>query len=224
MPAAGAGERMGTSGGSSPKQYRMLAGLTVIEHALAPFLADPRCAGIVVALRAADLHFQRLRLAADPRLATVTGGAERALSVAAGLRAVAAAVGTLDPWVLVHDAARPCLPAADLDSLLEALPGAPDGALLGVRLADTLKRADASGRVVATLPREGLWRAATPQAFRLRRLLAALAAAPSASDEASAVEALGDRPQLIAGSPLNVKLTTPADLAFAARVLAGGRP
>jgi len=224
MPAAGAGERMGASGAESPKQYRMLAGRTVIEHALAPFLADPRCAGLVVALRAGDTTFGALAIAADPRLRTVTGGATRALSVAAGVRTVAAAVGSSDPWVLVHDAARPCLPKADLETLLASLPDSPDGAVLGVRLADTLKRSDATGRVVATLPREGLWRAATPQAFRLRRLLAALASAPSATDEASAVEALGDRPQLIAGSPLNVKLTTPEDLAFAALILAGGRP
>ncbi|HXQ64794.1 MAG TPA: 2-C-methyl-D-erythritol 4-phosphate cytidylyltransferase [Steroidobacteraceae bacterium] len=221
MPAAGAGERMGTD---PPKQYRRLGERTVIEHALAPFLADTRCVGLIVALRAGDTTFRELPPAADPRLATVTGGAERALSVARGLKAVAAAAGTSDPWVLVHDAARPCLPAADLEALLAALPDAPDGALLGVRVADTLKRTDASGRIVATLPRESLWRAATPQAFRLRRLLAALAAAPAATDEASAVEALGDRPQLIAGSPLNVKLTTPLDLAFAARILAGGRP
>jgi len=222
MPAAGSGERL-RAAGEAPKQYLEIAGRTVIEHALAPFIADPRCTGIVVALRAGDSRFARLAIAAEPRLRTVTGGAERADSVRAGLALVAALAGGTDPWVLVHDAARPCLPVADLDALLAALAGAADGALLGQRIADTVKRADESGRVLETVPRTGLWRAATPQAFRLKRLLAALAAARGATDEASAVEALGDRPRLVAGSPLNLKLTTAADLALAGRLLDGAR-
>ena len=218
MPAAGSGERMG---GGPPKQYRPLAGRTVIEHALAPFLADRRCVGLVVALAANDLSFARLGFGAEPRLRTVTGGATRAASVAAGLAAVAAAVGDQDPWVLVHDAARPCLAADDLETLLEALPNSPAGALLGFPLADTVKRADAGGRVTATVPRVGLWRAATPQAFRLRRLQAALAVAEAPTDESSAVEALGDAPQLIPCSPCNLKLTTAGDFDSAAWYLLG---
>ncbi len=221
MPAAGKGERMGIPGASTPKQYLELAGRAVIEHALAPFLADSSCAGLVVALAPGDTTFARLRLATDPRVHRVTGGASRADSVRAGLVAVAARVGDADPWVLVHDAARPCLPPGDLGALLAALAAAPDGALLGLPIADTVKRADTEGRSVATVPRAGLWRAATPQAFRLRALLAALAEHPAATDEASAIEAAGGRPRLVAGSPRNLKLTTPQDLALAASILEG---
>jgi 2-C-methyl-D-erythritol 4-phosphate cytidylyltransferase len=222
MPAAGSGERIGATEAAVPKQYLELAGRAVIEHALAPFLADRRCVGVAVALKSGDARFARLPPAADRRVHTVTGGAERADSVRAALAAVARAVGDADPWVLVHDAARPCLSVADLEALLAALPAAAEGALLGQRIADTVKRADPAGCVIESLPRAGLWRAATPQAFRLRRLLAALAQAKDATDEASAVEALGDRPRLIACSALNFKLTTAEDLALAGRLLAAG--
>ncbi len=219
MPAAGHGRRMGAASGT-PKQYLALAGRTVLEHALAPFLADPGCRGIIVALAAGDTVFATLPIAADGRVQCVIGGAERRDSVAAGLAALAGRAQPTD-WVLVHDAARPCLPAADLAALLDALPTAAAGALLAVPLVDTLKRADARGSVEATVPRAGLWRAQTPQAFRLDRLRVALERHPAATDEASAVEALGDRPQLVAGSPDNLKITAPADLVQAARLLGG---
>lgn len=219
LPAAGTGRRFGTG---LPKQYQPLAGGLVIEHALAPFLADPRCVGAVVAIAADDVRWPALAAASHPKVCTVAGGAERRDSVAAGLAAVAARIGDADPWVLVHDAARPCVPPADLDALLGALDGSPDGALLAAPLADTLKREDGTGRVASTVPRDRLWRALTPQAFRLRRLQAALAAGTPATDEASAVEALGDRPRLVAGAPTNVKITQPTDLEFARRVLTGG--
>lgn len=221
MPAAGKGERMAAPESASPKQYLELAGRRVIEHALAPFLADARCRGVVVALAAGDTTFAGLPVAADARLVTVTGGARRADSVRAGLAVVAAANPGEDPWVLVHDAARPCLGRADLEALLAALADAPDGALLGVPLTDTLKRADAAGRVVATVAREGLWRALTPQAFRLHALVRALAIASDATDEASAIEATGGHPRLVAGSPFNLKLTHAGDLALALRILQG---
>jgi 2-C-methyl-D-erythritol 4-phosphate cytidylyltransferase/2-C-methyl-D-erythritol 2,4-cyclodiphosphate synthase len=221
MPAAGHGRRMGAVDGLA-KQYLPLAGRTVIEHALAPFLADPACLGAIVALAAGDATFATLAVAREPRVSTVTGGRERRDSVAAGLAALAARVDD-DPWVLVHDAARPCLPAADLDALLEALREAPHGALLAMPVVDTIKRGGGDGAVDGTVPRAGLWRAQTPQAFRLRRLAEALERAPAATDESSAIEALGDRPRLVAGSPDNLKITAPADLAPAARQL-GGRP
>ena len=223
MPAAGKGERMRAPGEASPKQYGTIAGRALIEHALAPFLADARCAGIVVALAPGDTRFAALGVAADPRVTTVTGGAQRADSVRAALAAVLRGCGGADPWVLVHDAARPCLTGAELEALLGALPTAAHGALLAVRITDTIKRGDASGHSVATVPRDGLWRAATPQAFRLRRLIAALERVRDATDEASAIEALGDQPLLVEGSPLNLKVTTPADLALATRLL-GARP
>jgi 2-C-methyl-D-erythritol 4-phosphate cytidylyltransferase/2-C-methyl-D-erythritol 2,4-cyclodiphosphate synthase len=219
VPAAGSGRRMGAA---APKQYLPLAGATVLEHALAPFLADPRCRGIVVALAADDERWPTLAVARDARVRRVTGGAERRDSVLAGLEALIAAGGAADDWVLVHDAARPCLRAADLDALLAALPDAPDGALLAVPLADTLKRADEAGRSAATVDRRTLWRAMTPQAAPLALLRDALARTPDVTDEASALEALGRRPRLVACATTNVKVTEPADLEFARRVLAEG--
>lgn len=216
LPAAGRGRRLV---GETTKQYRSVAGRTLLEHALAPFLADPACDGAIVALAADDRRFATLPVAGDPRVHTVTGGAERRDSVLAGVAWLRARVGAADPWVLVHDAARPCLPRSDLARLVAALPDAADGALLALRVTDTVKRAASDGRVATTVPREGLWRAQTPQAFRLARLAAALAASPAATDEASAMEAAGGRPTLVPGSPDNIKVTEPSDLALAGRLL-----
>lgn len=224
LPAAGKGERMHPDGTSLPKQYREIAGRTVLEHALAPFIADPACVGLVVALAPGDARFGGLRVSREGRLSTVTGGETRADSVRAGLEEVRRRAGDQDPWVLVHDAARPCLPSGDLAKLLAALEDSPDGALLALPIADTVKRADATGFSHETVPREGLWRAATPQAFRLRTLLAAVAKSPGASDEAGAIEAMGGRPRLVAGSSANLKLTTPGDLALTACLLEGRAP
>ncbi len=204
-----------------PKQYEQLAGSRVIEHALRPFIADRRCVGIVVALHTDDQQFQSLPVSRDARVHVTSGGAVRALSVLQGLNCVSARVGSENTWVLVHDAARPMLSDEDLAALVDALPSAPHGALLGMRVNDTVKRADEQGRSHTTVARAGLWRAATPQAFRLRRLLEALAGASlgTITDEASAIEALGDTPQLISCSLLNFKVTTAADLKLAARLL-----
>jgi 2-C-methyl-D-erythritol 4-phosphate cytidylyltransferase/2-C-methyl-D-erythritol 2,4-cyclodiphosphate synthase len=218
MPAAGRGRRMAEAE-SLPKQYLPLAGRTILEHALEPFRADPACRGIVVALAADDSRFAALPLARDPRIATVVGGAERRDSVAAGLAWLRTQAADRDPWVLVHDAARPCLPRADLARLLAALADAPDGALLASRIVDTVKRGGADGRVAATVARDGLYRAQTPQAFRLERLATALAGFPAATDEASAMEAAGARPRLVAGSAANIKVTEPDDLVLAGRLL-----
>lgn len=217
VPAAGRGARYG---GSTPKQYLALAGATVLEHALAPFLADPNLAGVVVAIDPADRRFPTLALARDPRVQSTHGGAARADSVEAGLKAVAAGAGAgADPWVLVHDAARPLVTPVEIHLLLEALLTHPDGALLGSPVTDTIKRVDADGRVEATVDRTVLWRAATPQAFRLSALSRALSAARAAgrtpTDEASAVEALGARPCVVPGSAANLKITAPGDLSLA---------
>lgn len=214
MPAAGSGSRFG---GDQPKQFVPLAGASVIEHALAPFLADERCQGAVVALDAADAVFAQLPVARHARLRQVSGGARRCDSVRLALDAVA---GADTDWVLVHDAARPCVTRQDIDRLLAELAGDPVGGLLAVRLSDTLKRVDATGlRVADTPPREGLWRALTPQMFRLGMLRKALAAAEATSreptDEAQAIEWLGFAPRLVAGNPGNIKITTPGDLRLA---------
>jgi 2-C-methyl-D-erythritol 4-phosphate cytidylyltransferase/2-C-methyl-D-erythritol 2,4-cyclodiphosphate synthase len=227
MPAAGSGSRFG---GDAPKQYTPLAGRTVLEWALAPFLADTHCAHIVVALAADDSAFEPLarRLGAlhGARLSSVTGGAQRSQSVRNALGALASRAAA-DDWVLVHDAARPCLSAQDLERLLRSASSHAVGGLLAVPAADTLKRARGgatSDPVVGdTVERSGLWRALTPQMFRYGRLCAALDAAHTAgrwpTDEAQALEWQGEQPLLVAGAATNFKITTGADLALAATVL-----
>ncbi len=219
LPAAGRSRRMG---GATPKQYLELAGRTLLEQSLAPLLASPRLTGGVVVLAPDDSAFARLPCAAIPRLRTCIGGEQRADSVYAGLRALSPPADAED-WVLVHDAARPCLEPADLERLITECEGDPVGGLLATPLADTLKRADAAGRVATTLERSGLWRALTPQMFRLGHLLAALDACRRdgivPTDEAAAIEHLGLQPRLVAGSPDNIKLTAPADVVVARRWL-----
>ena len=218
MPAAGIGRRFGAE---RPKQYAMLRGRTVIEWALAPFLRDARCAGAMVALAAEDPYWPQI---APPGVLSTAGGPERSHSVRNALAALAPRLGEPD-WVLVHDAARPCLPAADLDRLLSQLDGHPVGGLLATPAADTLKRADASGCVAETVDRAGLWRALTPQMFRYAALCTALDRAHAAgrvpTDEAQALEWLGERPALISASAANLKITSAADLTVAAALLEG---
>ena len=219
LPAAGAGLRFG---GELPKQYAALAGRTVIEWALAPFLDDPRCQGVVVALSAQDQLFAALGLQArhGSRLRVVPGGAERCESVLAGLLALPAAP---DDLVMVHDAARPCLTRDERDRLLAVAAQAPAGALLALPVADTLKRGDADGRVQATVPRQQLWRAQTPQVFGhallLRALRESLARGERPTDESQAVEALGLQPCLVEGQATNLKITRAADLPLAQALL-----
>lgn len=220
MPAAGIGRRFG---GSVPKQYQHLAGQSVIERALAPFLADTRCRGVVVAVDADDATFQTLPVARDPRVDVVPGGARRCDSVSNALAAIA---DDDHSWVLVHDAARPCVSPADIDELLSVCGQDEVGGLLAAPMADTLKRADEARRVLKSPPREGLWRALTPQMFRLgllrRALQEALASGREPTDEAQAVEWLDMAPRLVAGDPANIKITTAADLALATALLAQG--
>lgn len=216
MPAAGVGRRFGAD---RPKQYAPLCGRTVIEWALAPFLIDSRCAGAVVALTEDDPYWPALAPAAA---LLAPGGQERSHSVRNGLTALAARANP-DDWVLVHDAARPCLPREDLERLLADLGGHPVGGLLATPAADTLKRADASRAVQQTVDRAGLWRALTPQMFRYGRLCEALDRAHAAgrvpTDEAQAIEWLGDAPRLVEGAATNLKITSAADLAIAAALL-----
>lgn len=220
MPAAGSGRRFGHP---LPKQYAPLCGRTVIEWALEPFIADPRCAGVVVAIAPGDAHWQHIA-ARLPHVAVAPGGAARSDSVRSALLALAARARA-DDWVLVHDAARPCLSLADRDRLLKELGGHSVGGLLATRAADTLKRAAENLSVVMTLDRTDLWRALTPQMFRYGPLCAALDAAKalghSPSDEAQAFEWLGEHPALIEGSAANLKVTSTSDLALAEALLAG---
>jgi 2-C-methyl-D-erythritol 4-phosphate cytidylyltransferase len=236
MPAAGSGSRFGADG---PKQYAPLAGRTVIEWALAPFLADARCAHIVVALAPDDSSWPATAARLGARVAntasrvaplTVVGGEQRSQSVRLALTGLEGRAGP-DDWVLVHDAARPCLDAQDLERLLGALGTHPLGGLLAIPATDTLKRAHSGAGtgagVAQTVDRSGLWRALTPQMFRYRQLCTALDRAHAAgrfpSDEAQALEWLGEHPALIEGAATNLKITSGADLVLAAAVLAARR-
>lgn len=220
MPAAGIGRRFGAD---RPKQYAPLCGRTVIEWALSPFLADARCAGTVVALASDDPYWSAL---APPAVIPAAGGRERSHSVRSALAALAGRARPQD-WVLVHDAARPCLPRSDLDRLLAELADHPVGGLLATPAADTLKRAEGSREVQQTVDRAGLWRALTPQMFRYGRLCEALDRAHAAgrvpTDEAQAIEWLGDRARLVEGAAANLKITSAADLAIAAALLKENR-
>ncbi len=223
IPAAGSGRRFAAS---QPKQYATLESSTVIEHALAPFEADPDCAGIVVAVAAEDAVWPVIAARRTRVIETATGGEQRAHSVRNALRVLAGRARD-DDWVMVHDAARPCFSSDDLQLLKRDLAAHPVGGLLAVPLADTLKRALEPGTRAAhvdeTLDRNGLWRAATPQVFRFGVLLRALEAALEAqripTDEAQAIEWTGQRPQLVAGRADNIKVTTAEDLELASAIL-----
>jgi 2-C-methyl-D-erythritol 4-phosphate cytidylyltransferase len=216
IPAAGRGARYG---GDLPKQYLALGGTTMLEHAIAALLADTRIDRVVVVVAADDARIDALRLDARVRIARV-GGASRAASVRAGLDALRDLAAD-DDWVLVHDAARPCLSSRDLAALIDQVAADAVGGLLAQPLADTLKRGE-GGRVAATLDRSGLWRAATPQMFRievLRRALDAPGVLETATDEASAVEQIGLAPLLVACQATNLKVTTADDLPLACAIL-----
>ena len=214
LPAAGKGTRFG---GRIPKQYLELAGKPVIRHALEAVLAHPGVTGAVVALAADDAFWPGWQELVGKPVLRCTGGTERADSVLAALRAIPDADD--DALVLVHDAARPNLDPADLARLVDAAEACADGAILAAPVRDTLKRAAGDGRIATTEPREQLWRAFTPQAFRRGPMLRALEQARSdgvkVTDEAMAVERTGARPRLVEGREDNLKVTTPADLALA---------
>jgi 2-C-methyl-D-erythritol 4-phosphate cytidylyltransferase len=202
-------------GAGTPKQFLMLGPRTVLAHTLRIFLEHPAIRGVVVVL-GPDVDPDAVDLPeAGGGLFRVVGGAERAQSVRNGLEFLATRAAP-DDWVLVHDAARPCLPAEDLDRLILTLAEDPVGGLLAAPSTDTLKLADATGRVERTLDRARVWRALTPQMFRLGPLREALEAAAAAgvpvTDESSAMEFLGQQPRLVEGSPLNIKITRPEDL------------
>lgn len=214
VPAAGRGTRVG---GDCPKQYLPLAGRPLIEHTLERLAAHPRIGGLLVTLGAADARWSGVgRINGKPVL-TAVGGVERSDSVLAGIDALPVMVGA-DDFVLVHDAARPCVRLADIGNLIEQA-GAVDGGLLGAPLRDTLKCANAAGRSELTEPRDRRWRAFTPQMFRRGQLSAALREAArrgvNVSDEAMAMELAGFAPLLVEGAEDNIKVTTAADFALA---------
>lgn len=215
IPAAGVGSRMKAD---RPKQYLSLAGRTVLEQSCAIFLAHPAIHGIVLAISADDAYFARLHLSSSKPLIVVEGGRERCHSVANALARLEREADPQD-WVLVHDAARPCLTQAELSHLITTLQDDPVGGILATPVRDTKKRAGSDGRIAATVDRTDLWRALTPQMFRLGMLAdalqQALAAEATLTDEASALEFIGQAPRLVEGSVRNIKITQPEDLALA---------
>lgn len=217
IPAAGVGTRFGAP---RPKQYLELNARPLIYHTLAALLADPCIERVWVVLSPEDSFWPQYDWSSlGAKLETVyCGGQTRAQSVRNGLQA-AAMVAAEEDWILVHDAARPCLTPQLIGALRIALADDPVGGLLAVPVADTLKRADAAQRVAATEARDGLWQAQTPQMFRYGLLTRALAAQDAVTDEAGAIEALGLSPRLVEGASSNLKVTYPADLALAALIL-----
>jgi 2-C-methyl-D-erythritol 4-phosphate cytidylyltransferase len=219
IPAAGAGARFGDS---VPKQYAPIAGVPLLRRAI-DSLHGAVVLQIVFVVLARDDKLYAEKIGVIPGVAPVyCGGATRAESVRNGLAAVGEYAQAED-WVLVHDAARPCLDLATLHRLLHELEEEPVGGLLAIPLADTLKRAETGAglRAVTTESREGLWCAQTPQMFRYAILQHALRKADvtAITDEAQAIEALGVKPRLIQGSPLNIKVTYPEDVALAEAIL-----
>jgi len=220
VPAAGSGSRFGAE---LPKQYLPLCGRPMIHHALLTLAQHPKIDRIWVVLSPDDAYWKKFDWhVLGAKVDTVyCGGATRADSVLNGLSAAETSLAD-DDWVLVHDAARPCLTGRLIGDLIDCLANDPVGGLLATPVADTLKRADAEGRCLHTEPRDGLWQAQTPQMFRaalLHRALVAAAGDPGITDEASAIEKLGLRPRLVPSDTHNFKVTYPADFRLAERLL-----
>lgn len=220
VPAAGLGQRMG---GEMPKQYLPLMGLPVITQTLMRLSRLPALEAIVIALHAEDRWWPQTPKPESPPLITVNGGATRCQSVYNGLLALASRADEHD-WILVHDAARPCVRVADIELLLSMLVKHNAGGLLASKITDTVKRdgGNEPPSVFETVDRSRLWRALTPQVFRygvlreaLQRAVEAVEAGDTVTDEAQAVERLGQRPLLVEGSADNIKITHPHDLPLA---------
>ena len=220
VPAAGAGRRMGSA---IPKQYLQLNGRTVLEHTLGRMAGHARVRQVVVAISADDELYASLAPRLPAKVVSVIGGAERCHSVLAALRSLSG-LAAADAWVMVHDAARPCVRREDLDRMLAELIDSEVGGVLAAPVRDTLKRCDADGAILATVDRSALWHALTPQMFRLRTLLhaieAALVAGVIVTDEAQAIERAGLTPRVVAGHADNLKITHPEDLPLASLILA----
>ena len=215
--AAGTGSRFG---GPAPKQYQALAGRPMLHHAVLSLLTAREIEAVFVVLAPDDGVFRRHDWSGfGDRLAPLyCGGSSRHDSVLNGLVAASSAVDPED-WVLVHDAARPCLGRDELRRLIDAVAPEETGGILAVPVSDTLKRADDEQRIIATEARERLWQAQTPQMFRHGVLLRALEQSSNMTDEASAVENMRLRPKLVEGRTTNLKVTYPADLELAELII-----
>ena len=220
IPAAGIGTRMKSE---LPKQYLEIDGKTILEHSLSKFLEHPSIDKVVVALHPKDNHWAKIKIANHSKIITVEGGATRAESVLNGLKAIQQQHQQED-WVMVHDAARPCLDAGSIDALIQAGNESKHGAILAIPSVDTVKLANANQTIDKTLNREQIWLAQTPQYFPVQTLADAietgLEQGLAITDEASAIEAQGMHPALVIGTRKNIKVTEPEDMMLASVWLA----
>lgn len=213
VPAAGVGSRMKAD---RPKQYLTIHAITILEHTVNKLLSHPQVSLVVVAVSESDPYFPELSLSQHPDVVRVKGGNERADSVLSALNYIQES--DLGEWVMVHDAARPCIQQDDIDKLIEVSLSHPVGGILAAPVRDTMKRG-VDGQIDHTVERANLWHALTPQMFRTLPLQQALTEAleqgVSITDEASAFEWKGASPALVAGRSDNFKVTQPEDLALA---------
>ena len=216
VPAAGVGVRFGAD---RPKQYLKIGDRTILDHTLDVLVRHDKIAGIAVAISATDNWWKECEVISNAKVIRTAGGKQRCQSVLNGLQALLRCGANKSDRVLVHDAVRPCLSPSDLNILVETVGQDINGGLLALPVTDTVKCADRQSRVGKTLMRELVWRAQTPQLFPLGKLQDALtrliAKQQSVTDESQALEELGLRPKLVAGSPHNIKITRPIDLAMA---------
>lgn len=215
VPAAGSGSRMGAE---KPKQYLPILQKNIIEHTLERLLRHESIAGVAVAISASDIYWESVQLDSEKPIIVAEGGKERCHSVVNALTALNS-IAAEEDWVLVHDAARPCVRLQDIDSLIHELKDHPVGGILAVPVHDTLKRGGMTGEILETVDRRNLWQAQTPQMFRLNALREALQQAIQdgfmVTDEASAMEYMGLKPKLVEGHADNIKVTRPEDLPLA---------
>ncbi len=214
VPAAGVGKRMNAD---RPKQYLELAGKTVIEHTLLRLLSAQVFTAVAVAISEEDPYWPDLDVSVHKKIITAAGGKERADSVLSALKAIRA-IASDDDWVLVHDAARPCITTIDIHHLIDSLKTDEIGGILALSSHDTLKSVQGDNIIVGTLDRSHIWRALTPQMFRyglLKNALEAVEGNAAITDEASALELQGMQPKIVEGRPDNIKITRPEDLALA---------
>ncbi len=215
VACGGSGTRFGAA---TPKQYLPLAGATVLHHTLAALTGVSEIEHVFIGAQTDDKKANEIANAFAKVSVLPTAGETRASTVLGTLEAIQPQL-TRDAWVLVHDAARPCVSADAIRKLIDELKTHAVGGLLAIPVTDTVKRANASLDVVETLDRSTLWRAQTPQMFRYETLVHALRAAPDATDESQAVESVGLAPKLVMGEASNIKITFPEDLAWAERIL-----
>lgn len=217
IPAAGIGKRMESD---CPKQYLTINRKTILEHTVSRLLSFENIKTIVIALGKDDEYFPHLAIARHPKVSTVVGGDERVDSVLAGLHAIDQSIYD---WVLVHDAARPCVSVKDIEQLVESCLDKKAGGLLGYPVRDTMKKASSEDQVLSTVDRSDMWHALTPQMYLLKELISAiekgLAADITITDESSAIEANNGTSFMIEGRSDNIKITRPADLAMAKLIL-----